>query len=138
MTSLQSADIIDITMTANNHYLRVLSGSMKRKWQGCFLTPLLVCLTVGLSFATTRQPLTQQLDALSEIRGKFSFAVIGDTRSGGDDYSRLIRGIMEHRPDFIVNTGDMVRSSRKVFWDDFGSDRDPLRSRISLPQATMM
>ena len=92
----------------------------------CFLTLLIACLTVGLSFAETREPLTQQLDSLSKIRGRFSFAVVGDTRSGGDDYGELIQRMMEHRPDFIVNLGDMVRSANRASWVDFWNRSKPI------------
>lgn len=39
--------------------------------------------------------------------------------------------MMEHRPAFIVNLGDMVRSVKRAAWVDFGIDRNPSRSRTS-------
>lgn len=78
-----------------------------------------VCLTVVLSFAETHETLSQKLEALSKIHGSFSFVVIGDTRSGGDDYRELIERTMEHRPDFVVNTGDMLSSPGRSRWADF-------------------
>lgn len=94
--------------------------------EGFFLPLLIVCLTIVLSSAEKHEHLNQKLDALGKIQGSFSFAVIGDTRSGGDDYRELAKRIMEHRPDFIVNTGDMVYSPRKSLWADFWENSKPV------------
>jgi len=80
---------------------------------------VVVCLTFALSFAKTNEPLSQELDALGKLKGSFTFAVIGDTRSGGDDYLALVHAVMEHRPDLVVNTGDMVVSPNKARWSEF-------------------
>jgi hypothetical protein len=98
-----------------------------RKYPKNFLLPfLIVCLTSALSLAVSRGPVGQKLDALSKIQGRFSFAVVGDTRSGGDDYRRLIDRMMEYKPDFIVNAGDMINSPRKVLWEDFWKQSKPI------------
>jgi len=85
----------------------------------CFIALVFVFLTFALSFAETHETLSQKLEALSKIHGGFTFAVIGDTRSGGDDYFELVRTVMEHKPDFVVNTGDMVSSSNIARWSEF-------------------
>ncbi len=87
---------------------------------------LIVCSAVVLSFAETHETLSQKLDALSKIQGSFTFAVIGDTRSGGDDYRKLIQRAMEYKPDFVVNTGDMVGSPNKKNWADFWEKSKPI------------
>lgn len=87
---------------------------------------LIICLTSGLSFAGESKTLTQSLDKLKNIHGSFSFAVIGDTRSGGDDYSRLVQRAMGYKPDFMVNTGDMILSPERSLWTDFWKRSRPV------------
>ena len=110
---------------------------MVRKWKqkevlvgylikGCLITLLGVCLTVVQSFAETDETLIQKLDALSKIKGSFTFAAIGDTRSGGDYYRVLVQRIMEYRPDFVVNTGDMVSFANKKHWARFSEESKPI------------
>jgi len=85
----------------------------------CLMTLLVVCFAIGLSLADKNKTLTRELDTLRNIHGSFTFAVIGDTRSGGDDYSDLVKRAMTYRPDFMVNTGDMIGSPKKNLWADF-------------------
>jgi acid phosphatase type 7 len=84
---------------------------------------VLFCAVAAVSaFAAQDQQIQQKLTALEKIQGKFSFVVIGDNRSGDDIYRKLVSMIMEHKPDFVVNTGDMITTpgSRKdwaKFWE---------------------
>ncbi len=87
---------------------------------------LIVCLTIGASFAGTHETLSHKLDRLSKLQGSFTFAVLGDTRSGGNDYSEIVRRVMEHRPDFVAHTGDMVNSPKKTLWADFWEQSRPI------------
>lgn len=84
-----------------------------------FSALLLISLSVALSYAETHETIAQKLDTLSKIRGSFTFAVIGDTRNGGNDYRRIAELLMEHKPDFVVNTGDVVFYSDRMLWADF-------------------
>lgn len=88
----------------------------------CLTAIAVIFLTIVSSGADT----TRKLEALSKIQGRFSFAVIGDTRSGGDDYRELIQRVMAHRPDFVVNTGDMVSSPSRSRWIDFFEESKPI------------
>lgn len=85
----------------------------------CLIALVVVILTVALSFAATHETLSQKLDALDKIQGSFTFAVIGDTRSGGDDYPELVQAAMEYKPDFVVNAGDMIDYPNKARWAEF-------------------
>ena len=78
-----------------------------------------VCLSASLSFAGTQGTFSKDIDALRKIHGSFTFAVIGDTRSGGNLYHELILRLMEYNPAFVVNTGDVVSSPDKSHWADF-------------------
>lgn len=87
---------------------------------------LVVCFTIGLSFAETQDTLSRKLEKLSSLQGSFTFAVIGDTRSGGDEYRRLLLRLMERSPDLVVNTGDMVNSPDRRLWADFWKQSKPV------------
>ena len=73
---------------------------------------IFILLTVILAavpvFAGQDQQIAQKLVSLEKINGKFSFVVLGDNRSGGDVYRKIVSMAMERKPDFIINTGDMI------------------------------
>lgn len=92
----------------------------------CLIALLVICFAAILSFADTNKALTQKLDTLRNIHGVYTFAVIGDNRSGGDDYRDLVKRAMTYRPDFMVNTGDMVGSPKKNLWADFWEMSKPV------------
>ncbi len=94
----------------------------ERSYKAFFLTSLIVFLTVVLSFAEAREPLRKELDSLSRIHGGFSFAVLGDNQSGDSAYREVIKRMMEHKPCFVVNTGDMVSSAGAASWAAFWKD----------------
>ncbi len=83
---------------------------------------LLILVAVSLSFAGQDQQIAQKLAALEKIQGKFSFVVLGDNRSGGDVYRKIVSMAMDRKPDFVVNTGDMIASPGSLddwakFWE---------------------
>lgn len=95
----------------------------RRAVRGSLVVVLLICLCSAPSFAVTGPTLEQRLAVLAGIRGNFTFAVIGDTRSGSDAYRKLLRLAMEYKPAFLVNTGDMVPApGQKRWWDLFRED----------------
>lgn len=52
----------------------------------------------------------------------FRFAVIGDNRSGDRVYNKILAAMMREKPDFVVNTGDVIpnpgnRKQWKNFWE---------------------
>jgi 3',5'-cyclic AMP phosphodiesterase CpdA len=72
--------------------------------------------------AVQDQHIAQKLVELEMLPGKFTFAVIGDDRSGGDIYKKLVVMVMAHKPAFVVNTGDMIsspvdRRGWRKFWE---------------------
>ena len=85
--------------------LLMRDNSRMRKW---FTAVLVTVLTASVAFAAQDQQISRKLAALEKIQGKFSFVVLGDNRSGDDEYRKLISMAMERKPDFIVNTGDQV------------------------------
>jgi 3',5'-cyclic AMP phosphodiesterase CpdA len=92
----------------------------------CLIALLVVCFTAGLSLAGSNKTSTGESNKPGSIRGSFTFAIIGDTRSGGKDYSNLVKRAMTYRPDFMINTGDMVSSPTENSWADFRKLSEPV------------
>jgi len=85
----------------------------------------LVCGSTA--FAAQDQQIAQKLVALEKIQGKFTFIVMGDNRSGDDIYRKIISLAMERKPDFIVNTGDMIATpGNKEDWARFWDMSKPI------------
>jgi 3',5'-cyclic AMP phosphodiesterase CpdA len=86
-----------------------------------------VVLAVSSSFAAQHQQIQQKLAALDAIQGKFSFVVVGDNRSGHEIYSKIVALIVERKPDFVVNTGDMIKApGNKKEWTAFWEMSKPI------------
>jgi len=50
----------------------------------------------------------------------FQFAVLGDTRSRHDVHSKHVNRIIENKPLFVINTGDMVGNGLNIHhWETF-------------------
>jgi len=86
-----------------------------------FLVITLVLFAYSSAHAVQAQVIGQKLASLEKINGKFTFAVIGDNRSGDDVYKKIIGMLMERRPDFVINLGDQIihpgtLSEWKNFW----------------------
>jgi predicted phosphodiesterase len=85
--------------------------------------PIITILFLILStavFAAQDQKIQEELAALEKIKGKFSFVVIGDNRSGHEVYKKLAIMTMALRPSFVVNTGDMIQTpGDKKGWANF-------------------
>jgi len=88
---------------------------------------LLILIAVSSSFAAQNQQIAQKLVDLESIQGKFTFIVLGDNRSGDDIYRKLVSLAMERKPDFVVNTGDMiVAPGNKQEWAKFWEMSKPI------------
>ena len=49
----------------------------------------------------------------------FTFVALGDTRSGHGDHRLVVRGLSEHAPELVVNTGDIVEAGFHEEWQTF-------------------
>jgi 3',5'-cyclic AMP phosphodiesterase CpdA len=88
---------------------------------------LLILTLAGNAVAAQEQQIQQKLVELEKIQGKFSFIVIGDNRSGDDTYRRIVSLAMERKPDFIINTGDMIaKPGNKKDWENFWALSKPI------------
>lgn len=78
------------------------------------------CIIATPVFAAQDRPLQQKLAALEKVTGKFTFAVLGDNRTGDDIYRKVIGQVMERKPAFIVNTGDQIeKPGNRAMWANF-------------------
>ncbi len=82
----------------------------------------LIVFIAGAVIAAQDQQVQQNLAALETIQGKFSFVVIGDNRSGDDSYRKIVSVIVEKKPDFVINTGDLIptpgdKKAWATFWE---------------------
>ena len=79
-----------------------------------------VCLVAIPVLAAQDLPLQQKLAALEKVTGKFTFAVIGDNRTGDDIYRKIIGQVIDRKPAFIVNTGDQIeKPGNNDMWANF-------------------
>ena len=84
-------------------------------------------LAVSPSFAAQDQQIAHKLAVLEQIQGKFTFVVLGDNRSGDDTYRKIVSLAMERKPDFIINTGDMIaKPGNKNDWANFWALSKPI------------
>lgn len=50
----------------------------------------------------------------------FRFAVYGDNRTNHDDHQAVVEAIITTKPDFVVNTGDLLEEGGRLYdWDKF-------------------
>ncbi len=88
---------------------------------------LCLALAVTPAPAVQNQQIAQKLAALEQLRGRFTFIVLGDNRSGDDNYRKIVAMIVERRPDFIINTGDMIaKPGDKRQWEKFWEMSRPI------------
>jgi len=88
---------------------------------------LLILTLAGNAVAAQDQQIAQKLTVLEKIQGKFTFVVLGDNRSGDDTYRKIVSRAMERKPDFIINTGDMIaKPGNKNDWANFWALSKPI------------
>jgi len=88
---------------------------------------LFILIAVSLSFAAQDQQIAQKLAVLEKAQGKITFVVFGDNRSGDDTYRKIVSLAMERKPDFIINTGDMIaKPGNKNDWANFWALSKPI------------
>jgi len=52
----------------------------------------------------------------------FVFVAYGDTRTNHTAHVSVIQRMLEHKPRFVINTGDLVESSTESNWDSYFAD----------------
>ncbi len=88
---------------------------------------ILLLVSGSTAYAVQDQQIAQKLSALERIQGRFTFVVLGDNRSGDDTYRKIVSLAMERKPDFIINTGDMIaKPGNKNDWTNFWALSRPI------------
>ncbi len=84
-------------------------------------------MLAGNAAAAQDQQIAQKLAALERIQGRFTFIVLGDNRSGDDIYRKIVALAVEQKPDFVVNTGDVIATpGNKGEWTRFWAMSKPI------------
>ncbi len=78
----------------------------------------LILLAFNVHAGSIRE-VAANIERLKLIKPPFSFAILGDSRDGEKVYLRLMKEILERKPDFIVHLGDMVSKPREKEWRQF-------------------
>ena len=83
-------------------------------------------IVFGLSMfavAAQDQQIDKNLATLEKLPSRFSFVVFGDNRAGDPAcdavYQKVVAAAMERKPDFVINTGDLVNTPgniQSLFW----------------------
>ncbi len=88
---------------------------------------LLIALTGSPSYAVQDQQIDRKLAALEQLQGRFTFVVVGDNQSGDGAYEKLVAMIVERRPDFVINIGDVIaKPGDKQEWENFWKMSKPI------------
>lgn len=65
-------------------------------------------LAYSAAFTAQASTIEQKLASLEQISGRFTFAVLGDSRSGDAIYKEFVGKIAAGGPAFVVNVGDVI------------------------------
>jgi 3',5'-cyclic AMP phosphodiesterase CpdA len=88
---------------------------------------ILLLVSGSTAYAAQDQQIAQKLSALERIQGRFAFIVMGDNRSGDDIYRKIVALAVERKPDFVVNTGDVIATpGNKGEWTRFWAMSRPI------------
>ncbi len=67
-----------------------------------------------------RARLVTKIDRLNSSKTPFRFAALGDNRGNAKIYRTLLDKISTFKPDFAVNTGDLITNSGHLYqWEEF-------------------
>ena len=84
-------------------------------------TLVILALLLLTALAHAESPaMHQAIKRLAATKGPFTFAVIGDSRSGDRVYAKVVKQMMLRNPLFVVNVGDViVHSGDRKHWQHF-------------------
>lgn len=83
-------------------------------------------LYAGIALFTTIGPFSGLAHAAPKQTG-FNFVAYGDTRSNARDHAAIIREILRLKPEFVLQSGDLVANGRNAAqWAQFAQIEKPL------------
>ena len=91
----------------------------KEKWAKIFLLSGVFLLLSLLSYAGSIKDVSQSIKQIQSIEPPFQFAVVGDNRDGEKVYTQLMKSVLERKPDFLINLGDMIPHPHEREWQAF-------------------
>ena len=91
----------------------------KEKWAKIFLLSGVFLLLSLLSYAGSIKDVSQSIKQVQSIEPPFQFAVVGDNRDGEKVYTQLMKSVLERKPDFLINLGDMIPYPHEREWQAF-------------------
>jgi predicted phosphodiesterase len=91
----------------------------KEKWRKDLTLSFLLFLIPFVSSAASIREVSQNIERVRSIQPPFQFALIGDSQGGEKVYSRLIKRVLERKPNFIIHLGDMITGPSDKEWQEF-------------------
>ncbi len=83
------------------------------------LSFILITALAAPAFATSKA-MQKTLGELKATTGDYTFAVVGDNRSGDRVYAKIAAGMMQRKPNVVFNTGDLIpHPGNRDQWDNF-------------------
>jgi len=92
---------------------------MKRRWIKNLASVLFILLVSSPIHAGSIRQVIESIEKVNLTKGRFCFAVVGDSRDGEKVYTQLLQRILDRKPDFIVHLGDMVAEPHEKEWQTF-------------------
>lgn len=90
---------------------------------------LLLALLLGFSAALPAAPVKVSGPAKAPAREKFTFVAYGDTRTDAAAHRSVIAEIIQLKPEFVLQSGDLVaRGSSAAQWKEFDEITAPLKA----------
>ena len=90
------------------------------------LCALLLILPLNVQAQSIRE-VWQSVERVKSLGAPYHFVVIGDSEDGAKTYTRLVRSIIDRKPDFVIHLGDMVSNAREGQWNSFFEMSEVLR-----------
>lgn len=93
-------------------------------------SPLLfAAATLAFGSSAMAQPKMAPKAAVKAPATRFTFVAYGDTRSNPDAHRAIIQTIIQQKPEFVLQSGDLVSDGRnKSQWAEFDQITAPLRA----------
>jgi len=101
----------------------------KEKWTKILLLSWVFLLPSFFSHAGSIKDVNQSVAQVQSIERPFQFAIVGDNRDGEKVYTQLMKAVIERKPYFLINLGDMIPYPHEREWQAFFE----ISKQINLP-----
>ncbi len=91
----------------------------------------LACLLAALGILSVSWRTGRANQVIKRVPNTFRFVVYGDTRDGHQMHRKIVALIMKQKPDFVIQTGDLVHTGSKTeLWKIYDEITGDMRSKI--------